>query len=50
MSSQHSTAYGWLMRAAIFVSIALWSRVARRGAKLDSFFRYYSGFETDKLI
>src|SRR5438552_13335804 len=29
-----STAYGWLMLAGIFVSIALWSRVARRDARL----------------
>jgi phosphatidylglycerol:prolipoprotein diacylglycerol transferase len=30
----HSTAYGWLMLAGIFVSIALWSRVARRDSRL----------------
>jgi len=29
-----STAYGWLMLAGIFVSIALWSRVARRDERL----------------
>src|SRR6266536_3016263 len=29
-----STAYGWLMLAGIFVSIALWSRVARRDSRL----------------
>jgi phosphatidylglycerol---prolipoprotein diacylglyceryl transferase len=29
-----STAYGWLMLAGIFVSIALWSRVARRDDRL----------------
>ncbi len=28
----HSTAYGWLMLAGIFVSIALWSHVARQVA------------------
>ena len=30
----HSTAYGWLMLAGIFVSLALWSRVARRDERL----------------
>jgi phosphatidylglycerol:prolipoprotein diacylglycerol transferase len=30
----HSTAYGWLMLAGIFVSLALWSRVARRDSRL----------------
>jgi phosphatidylglycerol---prolipoprotein diacylglyceryl transferase len=29
-----STAYGWLMLAGIFVSIGLWSRVARRDERL----------------
>jgi phosphatidylglycerol---prolipoprotein diacylglyceryl transferase len=29
-----STAYGWLMLAGIFVSVALWSRVARRDERL----------------
>jgi len=29
-----SSAYGWLMLAGIFVSIALWSRVARRDSRL----------------
>lgn len=29
-----STAYGWLMLAGIFASIALWSRVARRDERL----------------
>jgi phosphatidylglycerol---prolipoprotein diacylglyceryl transferase len=29
-----STAYGWLMLAGIFVSIALWSRVARNDSRL----------------
>ena len=33
-SSLHSTAYGWLMLAGIFVSIALWSRMARRDERL----------------
>src|SRR3954471_3626813 len=31
---QGSTAYGWMMLAGIFVSIALWSRVARRDERL----------------
>jgi len=30
----HSTAYGWLMLAGIFVSIACWSRIARRDERL----------------
>lgn len=30
----HSTAYGWLMLAGIFVSIALWSRIAKRDSRL----------------
>lgn len=30
----NSTAYGWLMLAGIFVSIAFWSRVARRDERL----------------
>jgi phosphatidylglycerol---prolipoprotein diacylglyceryl transferase len=29
-----STAYGWLMLAGIFVSIVLWSRIARRDSRL----------------
>ena len=29
-----STAYGWLMLAGIFVSLALWSRVAKRDSRL----------------
>ena len=29
-----TTAYGWLMLAGIFVSIALWSRVAKRDSRL----------------
>src|SRR6267378_273377 len=29
-----STAYGWLVLAGIFVSIALWSRVAKRDSRL----------------
>jgi phosphatidylglycerol:prolipoprotein diacylglycerol transferase len=33
-SPPQSTAYGWLMLAGIFVSIALWSRVARRDERL----------------
>jgi phosphatidylglycerol:prolipoprotein diacylglycerol transferase len=32
--SQHSTAYGWLMLAGIFVSIIFWSRLARRDERL----------------
>lgn len=34
MPPLHSTAYGWLMLAGIFVSIALWSRVAKRDSRL----------------
>jgi len=34
MPFPNSTAYGWLMLAGIFVSIALWSRVARRDERL----------------
>jgi phosphatidylglycerol:prolipoprotein diacylglycerol transferase len=34
MPSFNSTAYGWLMLTGIFVSIALWSRVARRDERL----------------
>ncbi len=34
MTLPQSTAYGWLMLAGIFVSIALWSRVARRDERL----------------
>lgn len=34
VSIPNSTAYGWLMLAGIFVSIALWSRVARRDSRL----------------
>jgi phosphatidylglycerol:prolipoprotein diacylglycerol transferase len=30
----HSTAYGWLMLAGIFVSIVFWSRLARRDDRL----------------
>lgn len=30
----HSTAYGWLMLAGIFVSLALWARMARRDERL----------------
>lgn len=30
----HSTAYGWLMLAGIFVSVLLWSRLARRDDRL----------------
>ena len=30
----HSTAYGWLMLAGIFVSIVFWSRLARRDERL----------------
>jgi phosphatidylglycerol:prolipoprotein diacylglycerol transferase len=30
----HSTAYGWLMLAGIVVSVALWSRMARRDERL----------------
>ena len=34
MTLPHSTAYGWLMLAGIFVSILLWSRIARRDSRL----------------
>jgi phosphatidylglycerol:prolipoprotein diacylglycerol transferase len=34
MMPYHSTAYGWLTLAGIFVSIFLWSRVARRDNRL----------------
>jgi len=34
LSIVHSTAYGWLMLAGIFVSIFLWSRLARRDDRL----------------
>jgi phosphatidylglycerol:prolipoprotein diacylglycerol transferase len=34
MPTAHSTAYGWLMLAGIFVSLALWSRVAKRDSRL----------------
>ena len=34
MTFAHSTAYGWLMLAGIFVSIMLWSRLARRDSRL----------------
>ena len=30
----HSTAYGWLTLAGIFVTITFWSRVARRDERL----------------
>jgi phosphatidylglycerol---prolipoprotein diacylglyceryl transferase len=30
----HSTAYGWLMLAGIFVSLTVWSRIARRDERL----------------
>jgi phosphatidylglycerol:prolipoprotein diacylglycerol transferase len=33
-TATHSTAYGWLMLAGIVVSIALWSRLARRDDRL----------------
>jgi phosphatidylglycerol:prolipoprotein diacylglycerol transferase len=33
-STIHSTAYGWLMLAGIFVSIIFWSRLARRDERL----------------
>jgi phosphatidylglycerol---prolipoprotein diacylglyceryl transferase len=32
--SFHSTAYGWLMLAGIFVSLLFWSRLARRDERL----------------
>ena len=34
MNPPPSTAYGWLMLAGIFVSITLWSRVAKRNSRL----------------
>jgi phosphatidylglycerol---prolipoprotein diacylglyceryl transferase len=34
MLQYHSTAYGWLTLAGIFVSIFLWSRIARRDNRL----------------
>ncbi len=34
MYSTQSTAYGWLMLAGIFVSIVLWSRLARQDSRL----------------
>jgi phosphatidylglycerol---prolipoprotein diacylglyceryl transferase len=34
MTLPQSTSYGWLMLAGIFVSIALWSRVAKRDSRL----------------
>jgi len=34
MATSHSTAYGWLMLAGIFVSIVLWSRLAKRDSRL----------------
>jgi len=34
LTSFHATAYGWLMLAGIFVSIAMWSRMARRDERL----------------
>ena len=34
MNFAHSTAYGWLMLAGIFVSILFWSRLARRDERL----------------
>ena len=34
MYSTQSTAYGWLMLAGIFVSIVLWSRLARHDSRL----------------
>ena len=34
MASYNSTAYGWLMLAGIFVSIVVWSRLARRDERL----------------
>lgn len=33
-SATHTTAYGWLMLGGIFLSIAFWSRVARRDERL----------------
>ncbi len=34
MIFSHSTAYGWLMLAGIFVSIVFWSRLSRRDERL----------------
>ncbi len=34
MTIPQSTAYGWLMLAGIFVSIVLWSRIAKRDSRL----------------
>jgi phosphatidylglycerol---prolipoprotein diacylglyceryl transferase len=34
MLPNHSTAYAWLTLAGIFVSIFLWSRIARRDNRL----------------
>ena len=34
MTPGNSTAYGWLMLAGIFASLALWSRVAKRDSRL----------------
>ena len=34
MATTHTTAYGWLMLAGIFVSIAFWSCVAKRDSRL----------------
>lgn len=34
MPTTHTTAYGWLMLAGIFVSIGLWSRLAKRDSRL----------------
>src|SRR5216684_2400491 len=34
MPAPQSTAYGWLMLAAIFVSIIFWSRLAKRDSRL----------------
>src|ERR1051325_2327035 len=34
MPPLHSTAYGWLMPAGIFVSIILWSQLAKRDERL----------------
>jgi phosphatidylglycerol:prolipoprotein diacylglycerol transferase len=34
MAAAHASAYGWLMLAGIFVSIALWSRMVKRDERL----------------
>ena len=34
LSSLYSNAYGWLMLAGIAVSLTLWSRIAKRDARL----------------